>query len=147
MIPLHSDYKAFFQSLNDQQVNYLLIGGYAVGHHGYPRATGDLDVWVEMSQINAERLVTALREFGFSPPEAQPALFLEPGNIIRMGIAPLRIEILTTISGLDFKACVHNRQLAEIEGLVIPVIGLQDLKTNKRAAGRLKDLADLEHLP
>ena len=147
MIPLHSDFKAFFQSLNNQQVNYLLVGGYAVGHHGYPRATGDLDVWVEMSPLNADRLVAALREFGFSPPEARPALFLVPGNIIRMGVVPLRIEILTTISGLDFKLCAPNRLLADIDGIVIPVIGLADLKVNKRAAGRLKDLADLEHLP
>lgn len=147
MIPLHSDFKEFFRSLNAHQVEYLLVGGYAVGHYGYPRATGDLDVWVEMSPDNAQRVTQSLREFGFNVPELKPELFLVPDQIIRMGVAPLKIELFTTIKGLDYSACRPNRQLVMIDDLEIPIVGLEDLKAAKRAAGRLKDLADLEHLP
>jgi len=147
MIPLHSDFKEFFRLLNARQVEYLLVGGYAVGHYGYPRATGDLDVWVEMNPDNARRVTDALRDFGFNVPELRPEIFLVPDQIIRMGIAPVKIEIFTTIKGLDYSACRPNRQRVKIDDLEIPIVGLEDLKAAKRAAGRLKDLADLEHLP
>jgi phage replication-related protein YjqB (UPF0714/DUF867 family) len=125
-------------------VKYLVIGGYAVNYHGYPRATGDIDIWMGGGSENAARMAQAVREFGF--PEATPALFAEPSKVIRMGLPPIRIEVLTSITGVEFEACYANRVIAECEGARVNLIGLDDLKRNKKATGRLKDLADLEQL-
>lgn len=147
-IPLPPDFKEFLLFLNSHQVDYLLIGGWAVAYHGYPRATGDMDIWVAISLENAERLVRVLGDFGFGPNTGtNVALFLEPGKVIRMGNPPLRIEILTNISGVDFEACYSRRIVAELDGLLIPIIALTDLRANKLASGRTKDRADLENLP
>lgn len=146
-ILLPPDFKEFLQSLNDQQVEYLLIGGYAVGYHGYPRATGDMDIWVAIHPDNAAKIVNALHIFGFGTIKLSPDLFLEEQNIIRMGNPPLRIEILTTVSGIDFQDCYARRIIETIDDIAIPIIALDDLKTNKRASGRRKDLSDLDNLP
>ena len=87
--------------LNEHHVEYLLIGGYAVGYYGYPRATGDIDIWIAANQANAEKIMAALEEFGFGDTGMTADLFVEPDQIVRMGNPPLRIEILTTISGVD----------------------------------------------
>ncbi|MBA3532471.1 MAG: hypothetical protein H0T73_11160 [Ardenticatenales bacterium] len=147
MIQLPPDFKEFLQLLNAHQVEYLLIGGYAVGYYGFPRATGDMDVWVAIDPQNAEKLVVVLQEFGFDVPELAPELFLEENKIIRMGVPPLRLEILTTISGVQFEECYKDRKVDTIDGIAINLISLSDLKTNKAASGRLKDLNDLENLP
>ena len=102
MTQLQADFKDFLSLLNAHRVDYLLIGGYAVGYHGYPRATVDLDVWIARMPDNANRMVAALREFGFTDPVLTTGLFLEPDRIVRMGVPPFRIEIATTISGVDF---------------------------------------------
>lgn len=133
--------------LNGNHVEYLLIGGHAVGYHGYPRATADMDVWVSMRLENAERLVRALHEFGFGGPEVRPELFLKPNEIIRMGVPPLQIEIATTISGVRFEECYPERVVAVLEGIEVNLISLRHLRLNKQAAGRHKDLNDLENLP
>jgi hypothetical protein len=133
--------------LNVHKVEYLLIGGYAVNYYGYPRATADLDVWLAMQPANAERMVAALKEFGFDLPDLSPELFLRPAQIIRLGVPPVRIEIATTISGVDFAECQARRVEDTLDGVPVHVIGLDDLKRNKQAAGRHQDLADLEHLP
>lgn len=146
-IELPPDFREFLRSLNVHRVKYLLIGGYAVGYHGYPRATQDLDVWVPPDLKNAERLVAALREFGFDMPELIPALFLEEQRIIRMGVPPLRVGIATGISGVQFEQCYRRRVTSVIDGIRVNLINLSDLKRNKRASGRHKDLDDLEHLP
>jgi hypothetical protein len=125
----------------------LLIGGYAVGYYGFVRATGDMDVWVRISPDNATSIVNALIEFGFAVPELSPELFLKEEQIIRMGVPPLRLEILTTISGVVFDECFENRLVIQIDDLSINTINLQDLKRNKLSSGRLKDLLDLENLP
>ena len=124
-----------------------MVGGYAVGYHGYPRATNDLDIWIALSRDNAERAVGALREFGFGTPDLSPDLLLEPKRIIRLGVSPLRIEILNTISGVRFSECFARRVVEELDGIPVHLIALDDLKTNKKAAGRFKDLNDLENLP
>src|SRR6266581_5807039 len=98
---LTRDFKEFLQCLNEHGVEYLLIGGHAVAHHGYPRATGDMDVWVAVSEANAEKIVKALAAFGFDVPELSPRLFLQKDRIIRMGVEPNRIEIQTGISGVQ----------------------------------------------
>jgi hypothetical protein len=133
--------------LNANAVEYLLIGGYAVAYYGYPRATADMDVWVAMSPMNAQKTARALLEFGFDVPELSPQLFLLPDKVIRMGVPPVRIEVLTTISGVSFDECFRDRTVAEIDGMPVNLIGLEHLKINKRASGRLKDLADLDYLP
>lgn len=146
-IEFPQDFSEFLKLLNDHHVEYLLIGGFAVAMYGYPRATADMDVWVARNKLNAERIVSCLREFGFDTPDLSAELFQEPERIIRMGEAPLRIEILTDIDGVNFDECLKRAEMQHIDGNVIPVIGLSDLKINKRSSGRAKDLDDLENLP
>ena len=143
-IRLQVDLKEFLKSLASNRVEYLLIGGYAVGYYGYPRPTGDLDVWIAINPQNAERVVIALSEFGF---DASSELFLEENSVVRMGVPPFRVEILTTIDGVDFRECYEKRNIAEIDGVEVALINLRDLRLNKKASARLKDLNDLEHLP
>lgn len=144
---LPEDFKEFLQLINSLQIEYMLVGGYAVAWHGYPRATGDMDLWVAMSPRNADLLVTALKRFGFAVPELRSDLFTKPEQVIRMGNPPFRIEIITSISGCNFADCRNRCVQATLDGTPVPIIGLGDLRTNKRAAGRHKDLDDLEHLP
>jgi predicted nucleotidyltransferase len=143
---LARDFKEFLKSFNSNGVEYLLIGGYAVGIHGHIRATNDLDVWVKISPENAARIDRALREFGFSTGELTPGLFLERNNVVRMGVPPIRIEILTSISGVEFESCYAEKEMVRIEETEVPVISLTRLRQNKAASGRAKDLADLENL-
>jgi predicted nucleotidyltransferase len=146
-IELPLDFKEFLKLLNEKGVRYLLIGGYAVGYHGYPRATNDLDIWIAVHPENAERVVNALREFGFDMPELTPGLFLQENKIVRMGNPPMRLEITTGISGVEFEDCYSSRMVDIFDGIEVSLIDLHHLKVNKKAAGRLKDLADLENLP
>ena len=146
-IHLPRDFREFLRLLNAHKVEYLLIGGYAVNYHGYPRATADMDVWVAVHPTNAARVVAALREFGFDLPDLSPELFLHPWQIIRLGLPPFRIEIATTISGVSFAECYAGRVQDTLDGVPVDLIGLDQLKRNKKASGRHQDLADLEHLP
>lgn len=149
MAKLHvpQDFKEFLKLLNSNNVEYLLIGGYAVNIHGYVRMTNDMDVWVRPTPGNAVRVVSAVREFGFCPPDLVPELFTQPNSVVRMGVPPQRVEILTSPSGIDFDTCYPERVTVEIDEIPIPVISLARLRQNKAAAGRLKDLADIENLP
>lgn len=144
---LPRDFKEFLRLLESHGVEYLLIGGYAVGYYGYVRATADMDVWVSSTPENADKVVAALREFGFDLPGLNRDLFIEEGNVVRMGVPPFRLEILTSISGVDFARCYQDRVQTTIDALPVSVIRLDHLKANKKASGRLKDLVDLEHLP
>lgn len=146
MIQLPTEFKEFLRSFNEYNVEYLLIGGYAVGYHGYPRTTADIDVWVACNRSNADRIVEALKAFGFDVPELAPALFLEEQRVVRMGVPPLRIEIMMSVDGVAFETCYRERIVDTIEGMEVSIISLEHLKQNKRASGRLKDLADLEYL-
>ena len=145
-IPLHSDFSAFLRLLSDHEVKYLLIGGYAVGYHGFVRATADLDIWVPRDHENSLRLVATLHQFGFDVPELSADVFLVEDRIIRMGIPPVQIEIATTISGVKFADCYDDRVEAKWDDVVVNVISLAKLRENKRASGRLQDLNDLSHL-
>lgn len=146
-ITLPLDFKEFLRLLNEKGVEYLLIGGYAVGYYGYPRATNDIDVWIAIAPDNAERVVAALREFGFDTPDLSAGLFLIPNKIVRMGMPPMRIEISTSISGVAFAECYAERVTAEIDSVTVNIISLRHLRINKRASGRHKDLNDLDNLP
>jgi hypothetical protein len=146
-LELPGDFKEFLKLLNEKRVRYLLIGGYAVGYHGYPRATNDMDIWIAIHPENAQRVINALREFGFDLPELIPALFLQENRIVRMGNPPMQLEISTSISGVNFEECYSRRVIDKLDGVDVNIIDLDHLKLNKKASGRLKDLADLEYLP
>jgi len=146
-IRLPQDFKEFLKLLREHDVRYLLIGGYAVGYHGYPRATADMDIWVAIHPDNAEKIVAVLRAFGFDLPELSAELFLKDNRIIRMGIPPVRLEICTSISGVEFETCYQGRVTAVLDGVEVNLISLEHLRINKKASGRYKDLNDLENLP
>lgn len=143
-IQLQVDFKEFLKLLASNKVEYLLIGGYAVGYYGYPRPTGDMDIWIGISPNNARRVVRALREFGFTTSTKK---FLQENSLVRMGVPPFRLEILTTIDGVSFPECYAARDTVVIDGVDVDLINLHHLRLNKKASGRLKDLSDLEHLP
>lgn len=143
---LPEEFAAFLRLLNANGVEYLVVGGYAVAYHGYPRATGDLDVWVRRSPDNARRVVAALQAFGFDLPDLVPALFEVPDRIVRMGRPPLRLEVMTSVSGVTFEACYAERDEIDLGGERVPVLSLARLLENKRASGRPKDLDDLDQL-
>jgi hypothetical protein len=146
-IHLPPDFREFLRCLKDADVQYLLVGGYAVGYHGYPRATGDIDVWVARTRGNARKTVAALEAFGFGSEKLSESLFLEPDKIVRMGIPPMRIEILTSVSGIEFEDAYADRVKDRLDDVEVDLISLHFLKLNKMAAGRAKDIADLEELP
>jgi hypothetical protein len=125
-------------------VRYLLIGGYAVNAFGYVRNTVDMDVWIASDQENQHRVIVALRDFGFA--DAMIDLLAEPDAMLRMGVPPLRLEVMKSIAGVQFEDCWTRRIVIEDEELSIPMISLPDLKLNKKATGRTKDLLDLEEL-
>jgi predicted nucleotidyltransferase len=143
---LNQDFKEFIKSLNDKQVHYLVIGGYALAFHGHPRYTKDLDIWVEMTNDNAEHIIEALQEFGFGSLPLEKKDFLAPNQMIQLGYPPSRIDLLTSADGVDFESCYQARVTTEIDGQTVYFIDLENLKKNKRATGRAQDVADLEKL-
>ena len=146
-IELHPDFKDFLRLLNSHGVEYLLVGGYAVGYHGYPRATGDMDIWIEVNEVNAQKAAMVLHEFGMPKESVSQELFLDKDRVIRMGVPPVRIEIITGASGVRFAECYSRREVVEFDGILLNFISLEDLKVNKKAAARHKDLEDLQQLP
>lgn len=127
-------------------MRYLIFGGYAVALHGYPRYTIDLDIWIELNPDNAAKMIKALDQFGFSSLGLRVEDFLEPDQIIQLGYPPNRIDLITSMPGVDFECCFTSRIKVIIDDLLINFIDLENLKKNKRAVGRLQDLADLENL-
>jgi predicted nucleotidyltransferase len=146
MLNLPKDFQDFLRLLNGKGARYLLIGGYAVGLHGYVRATGDLDIWIESSLENGKIILSVLKEFGFPVDSIPLEIFEKEDQIIRMGVPPIRIEVITSIDGVEFHECYSKHEEMVISGVSIPVISLDDLKKNKKASGRHKDLDDLENL-
>lgn len=146
MEQLDPNFADFLKSLNAHGVEYLVVGGYAVGYHGFVRATGDLDVFVRLSQRNAEQLIAAFKDFGFDVPELTVAVFMSPGRIVRIGVPPLRLEVMNGISGVSFDQCYGRRVEETIAGVRVCFIDRENLLLNKQAAGRPKDLADIAAL-
>jgi predicted nucleotidyltransferase len=145
---LSADFRDFLKSLNDHGVEYLLIGGHAVAYYGYVRPTQDMDVWIAISPENAARMVAAVESFfGCKLEGLSPEWFVESEQVTRFGVRPNLIEILTRIDGADFKAAYTRRVTSNLDGVQVNVIALTDLKSNKRASARNKDLADLDNLP
>jgi hypothetical protein len=143
---LSKDFKEFIELLNEHDVRYLVVGGYAVAFHGHPRYTKDLDIWIELSPENAAKIIKALEAFGFESLGLKPEDFLESDQIVQLGYPPNRIAILTTLKEIDFDACYTARVEVIIQGQKINFIDLENLKQNKRATGRPQDLADAENL-
>ena len=145
---LSADFRDFLNSLNDHGVEYLLIGGHAVAYHGYVRPTQDMDVWIAVSAENAQRMAQAVESFfGCKLEGLAPEWFLDTEQVTRFGVRPNLIEILTRIDGGEFPAAYSHRIAGELDGLRVNIIALADLKRNKKASGRNKDLADLDNLP
>ena len=142
-IELHPDFKDFLRLLNSEGVEYLVVGGYAVGYYGYPRATGGLDVWIAINETNAEKTARAIRKFGMPGEQVTKDLFTSQDRIIRMGLPPVRIEVITGASGVEFTDCFSRRETADLDGVAVNLIPLPDLKANKKAAGRHQDLPNL----
>lgn len=143
---LNQDFREFIRSLDANDVRYLVIGGYAVAFHGHPRYTKDMDVWVEMTPENAPKIVRALEQFGFASLGLSAEDFLVPDQIIQLGYPPGRIDLLTTIAGVEFESCFASRVQTMIDETPVNFIDLKNLKKNKQATGRTQDLADLENL-
>lgn len=144
---LSKDFKEFVTLLNSHGVEYLVVGGYAMAFHGRPRHTGDLDVWIRRSPENAGRLMAALREFGFGEVGLSTQDFEVGDSVVQLGYPPFRIDLLTGIDGVEFDVAWPQRQTLIHDGLPIHFIGLNELKANKRASGRPRDIDDLEQLP
>lgn len=145
---VNRDFLDMVKALNRARVEYLVVGAHAMAVHGVPRATGDFDVWIRPGRDNGERVLNALREFG--APVSDHGLTVEdlerPDTVYQMGLPPRRIDLMTGISGIGFEDAWESKVIAEFEGILIPVIGRSSLIKNKRAAGRTKDLVDLEIL-
>lgn len=145
-IELPPDLSEFLRLLHSHEVEYLLVGGYAVGLYGSPRTTGDMDIWVKLSAENAARVTDVLKAFGYSPQAVKPEAFLDPNRVVRMGVPPVCIDVIMTVSGLEFDACYSRRRLETVSGALVSLISLDDLKINKTASGRPKDIDDLQNL-
>jgi hypothetical protein len=143
---LNEDFKEFVALLHSNQVDYLIVGGYALAAYGHPRYTGDLDFWVGTNAANARRVLQALDAFGFGSLGIAQTDLTAPNRVIQLGFPPRRIDLLTSIDGVDFADCFERRITVEFDGMVLNFISLNDFKTNKRSTGRHKDLADLEAL-
>lgn len=141
---LPEDFKDFIRFLNENKVEYLLVGGWAIGLYGNPRATKDIDFLIAVNDENLKRLEKALYEFG--APTIDMNQFKETGNFFRMGRSPIQIDIITEASGIDIKDCYKRKNDIIIDGIMISVISKEDLIRNKKASGRLQDLADAEYL-
>lgn len=144
----NSDFRDLLAALLAAEVRFLVVGAHALSAHGHPRATGDLDVWVEPSVENSARVWEALAAFG-APAESlgiQADDFAMPEVVVQIGVPPRRIDLLTSLSGVSFTEAWPARVELEVEGLRLPFLGRAELVRNKRATGRLQDLADLEAL-
>lgn len=143
---LYPDFREFFGVLNAREVRYMVVGGYALAHHGAPRYTGDIDVWVDGTASNSERVVDALAAFGFESLALDPLTFAVPNVVVQLGYPPLRIDLMTTPSGVEFEPCYRQRVSVSSDTVDVDVIGIECFRANKAASGRSKDLADIEAL-
>jgi len=143
---LNSDYKDMLRVLLGNGVKFLLVGAYAMSVHGYPRATGGIDIWVEPSAENSERVYRALAQFGAPLHEVDEATFVKLGVVFQIGVEPRRIDIMSAVSGVSFEEAYPHRQTVDIEGMPIPILSYDDLIRNKRATGRDKDRLDADRL-
>ncbi|TZF86521.1 hypothetical protein FW774_02495 (plasmid) [Pedobacter sp. BS3] len=143
---LSPDFEDFIKLLNKYEVDYLIVGGYAMAFHGKPRYTGDLDIWIDISDANAEKMLLVIKDFGFSSLGFRKEDFLKENLINQIGYPPLRIDILTSIDGIKFPDAYSKKLTIELEGTKAHYIGLGDLITNKQSSARLIDISDVKDL-
>lgn len=143
---LNEDYKEMLQILSNNEVKFLIVGAYAMGAQGYPRATGDFDIWVESSPENSKKVYNSLAEFGAPLEQINTETFIEKGIIFQIGVAPRRIDILTFIDGVEFDRAYKDKENIEIEGIATPFLSKENIIKNKEATGREKDKIDLKYL-
>lgn len=143
---LSRDFREFIEALNENDVKYLLVGGYAVVLHGHPRLTKDIDFWILPELENAKRTLSALNQFGLGGTGTTIKDLTTPGMIMQFGVPPLRIDLITELEGVNFDLCYKKRIETTISGVKVKLIDIESLKKNKRAAGRHQDLADAENL-
>ncbi len=141
----NTDFREFIQALNDSNVEYILVGGYSVILHGHNRTTGDMDIWVNRTKQNYDRIVTAFAKFGMPLFDMTLPDFLNPAkfDVFRFGRKPMGIDIMTRVKGLEFEQCLKHSKLFKLEGIEIRTLDLQDLIKSKTEAGRYKDLDDI----
>lgn len=138
------DFKEFIELLNKNNVNYLLVGGYAVGYHSRPRYTEDIDIWIQPSLENAKKIIHVLNKFGFTGISVSIEELIQPEKIIQLGLPPQRIDILTSIDGVNFNDAWERRIVDSFGDIPVFIISLKDLIKNKSSSGRIKDLQDIE---
>jgi hypothetical protein len=140
------DFKELLALFNDHHVSYLIVGGYALAFHGAPRFTGDLDIYVKPDSENARRIVAALAAFGFASLRLTPGDFVQPDQVVQLGVSPVRIDLITSITGVTWEEALAGRIPSTYGDVPVHYIGREQLIVNKRATGRKRDLADLEML-
>jgi len=143
---LNKDYKDILQIFLDNKAQFLVVGAYALGVYGYPRATGDIDLWIMASPDNAAKVYKSLIQFGAPMEQMNEKTFCEEGIIFQIGVAPRRIDVITKINGVDFQQAWSAKQEIVIDGLKVPFISKQDLIKNKESTGREKDRLDAQQL-
>ena len=143
---LDKDFEDFIVLLNNYNVDYMIVGGYALAFHGKPRHTGDLDIWIDLSDSNAEKMLDVINEFGMASLGMIKSDFLQKGGITQIGYPPLRIDILNEIDGINFKDAYQNKLIIDVDETPVNYIGLDDLIKNKQVSGRKQDLSDINEL-
>jgi hypothetical protein len=143
---IQQDFKELLELFNEHRVDYMIVGAHALAYHGAPRYTGDMDILVRPDQENAERILRALNAFGFGNVGLTPEDFREPDRIVQLGVAPVRVDIITSLTGVSWTEAASGRESGTYGGVPVPYIGRKQFMLNKRSVGRNKDLADLEAL-
>jgi hypothetical protein len=145
-VEIQQDFRDLLHLFNEQNVNYLVVGGYALAFHGAPRFTGDIDLWVRTSTENADKIINALNEFGFGSLGINKQDLTQDDQVLQLGYPPIRIDIMTSIDGVNFDEAFNNSLITNYGDIQIKIISKEDFIKNKRATGRYKDLADIEAL-
>ena len=143
---LSKDLREFIESLNSQEVEFLIVGSYALAYHGLPRYTGDIDILIRPAVENANRVESVIQSFGFASLGLKAADFCEPDQVVQLGQPPNRIDLLTALTGVTFDEAWQGREAGDLDGIPVQFIGRRAFVKNKRSTGRLKDRADLEAL-
>jgi hypothetical protein len=146
MLPFNPDFKDLLSSFGGADVRFMVVGAYALAFHGHVRATEDLDVWVECSPANAARVYSALADFGAALDAVTPQDFEDPRTEFQIGVSARRIDVVCSVTGVEFGPAWEHRETLQLDELLVPVIGLEDIIQNKRSTGRLQDAADVEAL-
>ncbi len=145
-VKFEKDFLEFISLCNKHEVEYLVIGGYAVAIHGYPRYTKDIDVSIRISGKNSAAMIKVIKEFGFASLNLTSEDFTKEGGIIQLGYEPLRIDIINDLNGVSFENALKNKKVVIYEGISINFISCEDLIRNKKSAGRSQDMVDIEKL-